>query len=267
MQAQLETLGQLERRLDFAIPATDIQNAVDSRLKRVARTARIQGFRPGKAPMKIVAQNYGAQVHEEVMGEQVQAAFANAVQAQQLRVAGYPRFEGKPSGDGSFSFSATFEVYPEVVVGDLSAKEIERPLLTVSDAEVEKTIEILRKQRTKFERVERAAEKGDRIIVDFKGTIDGEAFAGGSSDNFAFQVGEGQMLAEFDTAVLGMKEDESKTFDLAFPADYHGKDVAGKTAQFTVTVKNVAAAVLPEINADFARALGIEDGDIEKLRA
>jgi trigger factor len=267
MQAQLETLGQLERRLDFAIPATDIQNAVDSRLKRVARTARIQGFRPGKAPLKIVAQSYGAQVHEEVMGEQVQAAFASAVQAQQLRVAGYPRFEGKPSTDGTFTFSATFEVYPEFTVGDLAGKEIERPVLAVTDAEVDKTIDILRKQRTKFERVERAAEKGDRVIVDFKGTIDGVAFAGGSSDNFAFQVGEGQMLPEFDSAVMGLKEGESKTFDLAFPADYHGKDVAGKTAQFEVAVKNVAAAVLPAIDADFARALGIEDGDVEKLRA
>lgn len=266
MQAQLETLGQLERRLDFAIPAADIQSAIDSRLKRVARTARIQGFRPGKAPMKIVAQNYGAQVHEEVMGEQVQTAFANAVQAQQLRVAGYPRFEGKPSADGSFTFTATFEVYPEVVVGDLSSKEVERPTLAVSDAEVDKTIEILRKQRTKFERVERAAEKGDRVIVDFKGTIDGVAFSGGSSDNFAFQVGEGQMLPEFDSAVLGMKEGDSKTFDLAFPADYHGADVAGKTAQFAVTVKNVAAAILPAIDADFAIALGVADGNIESLR-
>lgn len=267
MQAQLETLGQLERRLDFAIPAADIESAVDARLKRVARTARIQGFRPGKAPMKIVAANYGLQVREEVLGEQVQNAFASAVEAQKLRVAGYPRFEGKPASEEAFQFSATFEVYPEVVVGDLAAKEVERPVLEVSDAEVDKTIDILRKQRTKFERVERAAEKGDRVIVDFKGTIDGVAFAGGSSDNYAFQAGEGQMLPEFDAAVIGMKEGDSKTFDLAFPADYHGQDVAGKTAQFEVTVKNVAAAQLPEVDGEFAKLLGIEDGDIAKLRA
>ncbi|WP_028447933.1 trigger factor [Chitinimonas koreensis] len=267
MQAQLETLGQLERRLDFAIPAADIESAVDARLKRVARTARIQGFRPGKAPMKIVAANYGLQVREEVLGEQVQNAFASAVEAQKLRVAGYPRFEGKPASEEAFQFSATFEVYPEVVVGDLAAKEVERPVLEVSEAEVDKTIDILRKQRTKFERVERAAEKGDRVIVDFKGTIDGVAFAGGSSENYAFQAGEGQMLPEFDAAVIGMKEGDSKTFDLAFPADYHGKDVAGKTAQFEVTVKNVAAAQLPEVDGEFAKLLGIEDGDIAKLRA
>lgn len=267
MQAQLETLGQLERRLDFAIPSADIESAVDARLKRVARTARIQGFRPGKAPMKIVAANYGLQVREEVLGEQVQLAFANAVQAQSLRVAGYPRFEGKPAQGDAFGFSATFEVYPEIVIGDLKSKDIERPVLAVSDVEVDKTIEILRKQRTRFDRVERAAEKGDRVIVDFKGTLDGVAFDGGSSDNYAFLVGEGQMLPEFDNAVLGMKEGESKTFDLSFPEDYQGKDVAGKTAQFTVAVKNVAGAQVPALDGEFAKLLGIDDGDIDKLRA
>jgi len=266
MQVQLETLGQLERRLDFAIPASDIQSAVDARLTRVARTARIQGFRPGKAPLKIVAQSYGAQVHEEVLGEKVQAAFASAVEDKKLRVAGYPRFEGKPETDGNFAFSATFEIYPEITLADLTGKEVERPTLEVSESEVDKTIDILRKQRTRFDRVERAAEKGDRVIVDFKGMIDGVAFQGGTSENFAFVVGEGQMLAEFDAAVLGMKEGESKTFDLSFPADYHGADVAGKTAQFEVTVKNVAGAQMPEVDADFAKLLGIEDGDIAKLR-
>lgn len=267
MQAQLETLSQLERRLDFAIPSADIESAVDARLKRVARTARIQGFRPGKAPMKIVAANYGMQVREEVLGEQVQAAFASAVQAQSLRVAGFPRFEGKPAQGDAFGFSATFEVYPEITIGDLKSKDIERPVLVVSDVEVDKTIEILRKQRTRFDRVERAAEKGDRVIVDFKGTIDGVAFDGGSSDNYAFLAGEGQMLPEFDTAVIGMVEGDEKTFDLSFPEDYQGKDVAGKTAQFTVSMKNVAGAQVPALDAEFAKLLGIEDGDIEKLRA
>ncbi|WP_269532555.1 trigger factor [Chitinimonas sp. BJYL2] len=267
MQAQLETLGQLERRLDFSIPSADIELAVDARLKRVARTARIQGFRPGKAPMKIVAANYGMQAREEALNEQVQTAFSRAVEDNKLRVAGYPRFEGKPAQGDAFEFSATFEVYPEVVVGDLSGVEVERPVLTVTDAEVDKTLEILRKQRTRFDRVERAAEKGDRVIVDFKGTIDGVAFAGGSADNYAFLVGEGQMLPEFDNAVLGMKEGESKTFDLAFPADYQGADVAGKTAQFEVSVKNVAGAQLPALDAEFAKLLGVESGDVDALRA
>jgi trigger factor len=266
MQAQLETLGQLERRLNFSIPASEIEAAVEKRLKQVARTARIQGFRPGKAPLKMVAQSYGFQVREEVLGEKIQAAFAGAVQEQNLRVAGYPNFEGQPADEQSFRFCATFEVYPEVKLGDLSAVELVRPVLKVTDAEVEKTLEILRKQRTRFERVERAAAAGDRVIVDFKGTIDGVAFAGGTSENFAFVVGEKRMLPEFEAAVVGLKEGESKTFDLTFPADYHGGEVAGKTAQFEVTVKNVAAAQLPEIDADFARMLGIEDGDVSKMR-
>ncbi len=268
MQVQMETLGQLERRLNFAIPMGEIDAAVDARLKGVARGAKIQGFRPGKAPLKIVAQNYGPQVREEVLGEKVQSSFASAVQAQQLRVAGYPRFEALPAESTTeFRFAAVFEVYPEVSIGDLSSKEIERPTLEVSDVEVDKTIDILRKQRTRFEHVERAVAKGDRIVVDFSGKIDGVEFAGGSAKNYAFLAGEGQMLPEFDAAVIGMKDGETKSFDLSFPEDYHGKDVAGKTAKFEVTVRNVSEPRLPEIDADFAKALGIEDGDVEKMRA
>ncbi|MDK2123402.1 trigger factor [Parachitinimonas caeni] len=268
MQVQMETLGQLERRLNFAIPMGEIDAAVDARLKGVARGAKIQGFRPGKAPLKIVAQNYGPQVREEVLGEKVQSSFASAVQAQQLRVAGYPRFEALPAESTTeFRFAAVFEVYPEVSIGDLSSKEIERPTLEVSDVEVDKTIDILRKQRTRFEHVERAVAKGDRIVVDFSGKIDGVEFAGGSAKNYAFLAGEGQMLPEFDAAVIDMKDGETKSFDLSFPEDYHGKDVAGKTAIFEVTVRNVSEPRLPEIDADFAKALGIEDGDVEKMRA
>lgn len=268
MQVQMETLGQLERRLNFAIPMGEIDAAVDARLKGVARGAKIQGFRPGKAPLKIVAQNYGPQVREEVLGEKVQSSFASAIQAQQLRVAGYPRFEALPAeSTAEFRFAAVFEVYPEVSIGDLDSKEIERPTLEVSDVEVDKTIDILRKQRTRFEHVERAVAKGDRIVVDFSGKIDGVEFAGGSAKNYAFLAGEGQMLPEFDAAVIDMKDGETKSFDLSFPEDYHGKDVAGKTAIFEVTVRNVSEPRLPEIDADFAKALGIEDGDVEKMRA
>lgn len=266
MQVQLETVGQLERRLNFAIPVNEIDAAVNAKLKKVARTARIQGFRPGKAPLKIVEQSYGPQARDEAVNEAVQAAYANAVSEQKLRVAGYPRFEGLPMDGEAFKFSAVFEVYPEIQIGDLTDKEVERPTLTVSDNEIDRTIEILRKQRTKFERVERAAEKGDRVIVDFKGTLDGVAFEGGSASNYAFEAGAGKMLPEFDSAVVGMKEDETKVFDLTFPDDYQGKDVAGKTAQFEVTMKNVAAPVLPEVDGEFAKLLGIEDGDVQKMR-
>ncbi|AXK40231.1 trigger factor [Crenobacter cavernae] len=269
MQAQLETLSGLERRLNIVLPMADIDAQVVERLKRVARTAKIQGFRPGKAPVKVVEMSYGAQVREEVLGEQVQQNFYRAVSEQKLRVAGYPRFESV-SNEGHadlFKFAATFEVYPEVKIGELADKEIEKPVTPVSDAEVGKTIEILRKQRTRFNRVEREAADGDRVIIDFKGTVDGVAFDGGASENFPFVIGQGQMLADFENGVKGMKEDETRDINVAFPDEYHSKELAGKQAVFAITVKNVAEAQLPEIDGEFAKQLGIEDGDVEKMRA
>ncbi|PXX48406.1 MULTISPECIES: trigger factor [Aquitalea] len=269
MQVQLETLSNLERRMNIALPMAAIDAQVTERLKRVARTAKIQGFRPGKAPLKIVEANYGAQVREEVLGEQVQQGFYSAVSEQKLRVAGYPRFEPVAAeGDvENFKFAATFEVYPEVKVGELADKEVKKPTTPVTDVEIDKTIDILRKQRTRYNRVERAAAEGDRVIIDFKGSIDGVLFDGGSSENFPFVLGQGQMLADFETGVTGMKEGEVKNVEVSFPADYHGKDVAGKTAVFEITVKNVAEATLPEVNEEFAKQLGIADGDVEKMRA
>lgn len=269
MQAQLETLSGLERRLNIALPMADIDAQVAERLKRVARSAKIQGFRPGKAPIKIVEQSYGLQVREEVLGEQVQQNFYRAVAEQKLRVAGYPRFEpvAAEGEEGSFKFAATFEVYPEVKVGDLAGKEIEKPVTAVTAAEVGKTIDVLRKQRTRFTRVERAAAEGDRVIIDFKGTVDGEAFPGGSSENFPFVIGQGQMLADFEAGVTGMKEGETRDVNVSFPEEYHAKELAGKQAVFAITVKNVAEAQLPELNEEFAKQLGMEDGSVEKMRA
>lgn len=269
MQVQLETLSGLERRMNIALPKAAIDTQIAERLKRVARSAKIQGFRPGKAPAKIVEQQYGFQIREEVLGEQVQQSFYKAVVEQKLRVAGYPRFEAAEgeASEEEFKFAAVFEVYPQIVVGELAGKEIEKASTEVTDAEIDKTIDILRKQRTRFNRVERAAAEGDRVIIDFKGTIDGVAFEGGSSDNFPFVLGQGQMLADFENGVKGLKEGETATVTVAFPEDYHGKDVAGKTAAFEITVKNVAEAVLPEINEELAKQLGIADGDIEKMRA
>ncbi|SFM94250.1 trigger factor [Formivibrio citricus] len=268
MQAQLEVLENLERRLVISVPREEISKQVDSRLKRVAKTAKIDGFRPGKAPLNIVAQNYGFRIQEEVLGETVERAFGEAVEEQKIAVAGYPRFEPKESenADADFQFTATFEVYPEVKIGDFAGVEVEKAIFTVGDAEVDKTIDILRSQRTRFERVERAAADEDRVIIDFKGTIDGVAFAGGSSENYAFMLGKGQMLPEFEEGIRGMKEGETRTVTVNFPADYHGKDVAGKTAQFEITVKNVAGALLPEVDAEFAKSLGIEGGDVAKMR-
>ncbi len=268
MQSNLEALGQLERRLTMAVPVADIDRQVDERLKQLARTVRMAGFRPGKVPLKLVAQQYGPQVRSEVIGDAVEKSFSAAVRDQNLRVAGYPRIERKETGgDERLEFSATFEVYPDVQLGDVSSVSIERPTLTVTDAEVEKTIAVLRKQRTGYEATDRAAAKGDRATVDFTGTVDGVEFDGGKATDFAFVLGAGRMLPDFEAGVTGMKPGESKVFPVAFPADYQGQDVAGKTASFTVTVKTVEAPRLPEVDADFARSLGIGDGDLGKMRA
>ena len=254
MQTSLENLGQLERRLNMAVPVEEIEKQVDERLKKLSRTLRMAGFRPGKVPLKLVAQ---------------QKAFSDAVREQNLKVAGYPRIEPK-SGEAdakSIEFSATFEIYPEVVPGDIGQSRIERPALTVGDAEVDKTLEILRKQRQHFHAVERPAAAGDRVTADFLGKIDGVEFAGGKASGFVFVLGEKQMLPEFEANALGLAAGGSKTFDLTFPADYHGKDVAGKRASFELTVKLVEEPHLPELDAEFARSLGVADGDLAKMRA
>jgi len=268
MQNTIENLSGLERRLTMAVPVAEIDKRVDERLKKIARTVRMAGFRPGKVPLKVVAQQYGPQVRSEVIGDAVEKAFTDAVQGQNLRVAGYPRIEHKDSADtAKLEFSATFEVYPEIELGDLAAMRVERPILTVGDAEVDKTIEALRKQRKRYETVDAPAAAGDRVTIDFAGTIDGQEFAGGKGEDVAFVLGEGRMLADFETGVTGMKAGEAKTIALKFPDDYHGKDVAGKTASFEITVKKVEQGRLPEVDAEFAKSLGVADGDIAKMRA
>lgn len=267
MPNTIENLSQLERRLTMAVPVADIDRQVDERLKKLARNVRMPGFRPGKVPLKIVAQQYGPQVRSEVIGDAVQKAFTDAVRDQNLRIAGYPRIERKEGApEGELQFSATFEVYPEVGLGDLSAITIERPTLVVGDPEVDQTIEVLRKQRTRYDAVQRPAAVGDRVTIDYSGTIDGAEFPGGKGTDFAFVLGEGRMLPDFEAGVTGVAAGEERTIAVAFPADYQSKEVAGKSASFTVTLKKVEAARLPEVDADFARALGVADGDLAKMR-
>jgi trigger factor len=265
--ANVETLQGLERRVSMTLPADDIERQVDERLKKLARNIRMPGFRPGKVPMKLVAQTYGPQVRSEVLSDAVQKAFSDAVKEANLKVAGYPRIEKKDGADAkALEFSATFEIYPEVKMGDLADATIERPQVTVDDAAVDKTIEILRKQRTRYVEASRAAQEGDRLTVDFEGTIDGQPFQGGAAKDFVFSVGEGRMLKEFDEAARGLSPGETRTFELRFPDDYHGKEVAGKSASFKLTVKKIEEPQLPAIDADFAKSLGIADGDVEKMR-
>lgn len=268
MDNTIENLSGLERRLTMAVPVAEIDKRVDERLKKIARTVRMAGFRPGKVPLKVVAQQYGPQVRSEVIGDAVEKAFADAVQGQNLRVAGYPRIEHKDSGaEGNLEFSATFEIYPEIELGDLSAIRIERPVLTVGEAEVDKTIEALRKQRKRFEAVDTGGAAGDRVTIEFDGTIDGQPFAGGKGEDVAFALGEGRMLPDLEAGVTGMKAGESKTVTVKFPDDYHGKEVAGKAAAFEIRVKKVEQGRLPEVDAEFAKSLGVADGDIAKMRA
>ena len=268
MAANVESLGTLERRLQMSVPMAQLEREVDERLKKLARNVKMPGFRPGKVPMKIVEQTYGAQVRNEVTGDAVQKAFSNAVKEANLKIAGTPRIEPKKDAmpAGALEFSATFEVYPEFKVGELAGASIERPQVTVDDAAIDKTIDILRKQRTTFARAERAAQDGDRLTVDFDGSIGGAPFQGGKAAGFAFVLGEGRMLPEFETAARGMSAGDSKSFELTFPADYHGKDVAGKTASFALALKQVDEPRLPALDAEFARALGVADGDLGKMR-
>jgi len=266
MQASLETLGTLERRLKVAVPMDQINTEVENRLKRIQRTAKLSGFRPGKVPMKVVAQQYGLQVRQEVLGDTVERSFGQAVRENNLRVAGMPRIEALPEAAGSFEFTATFEVFPEVAVGNLDGTTIERPQLAIGDAEIDRTLEVLRKQRTRYETVTRPAASGDVVVIDYEGKIDGVTFDGGTAQGQAVVLGEGRLLADFEANLTGMSAGESRTFDLTFPDDYHGKEVAGKKASFTVTLHGVQQPVVPEVNADFARELGVEDGDIGKMR-
>ncbi|WP_423601046.1 trigger factor [Roseateles sp. MS654] len=270
MAVTVETLEKLERRITLTLAAADINTEVESRLKKLARTVKADGFRPGKVPMSFVAQRYGAQVQYEVVNDKLGEAFTVAANEAKLRVAGMPSIAQKDAaGEGELAFDATFEVYPEVKIGDLAEAEVERVAAEVTEEAIDKTVEILRKQRRSFAQRGAAdvAADGDRVTIDFEGKIDGEPFAGGKADGFQFLLGEGQMLEAFEKAVRGMKAGESKTFPLAFPADYHGKDVAGKEADFLVTVKKIEAQHLPEVNEAFAKALGIKEGTVEALRA
>jgi trigger factor len=268
MPANVENLGTLERRVSMSVPLQDIERQVEAKLKQLARNVKMPGFRPGKVPMKIVAQTYGPQVRNEVLGDAVQKSFSDAVREANLRVAGYPKIEKKDGADAqALEFSATFEVYPEVRVGELSGAAIEQPKVTVDDAAVDRTIEILRKQRARFVAASRPARDGDRLTVDFQGTLGGQPFEGGKADNFVLTLGEGRMLPEFEAAARGMPAGERKSFALKFPADYHAKDVAGKAAEFEMTVKAVEEPQPPELDAEFAKGLGVVDGDLVKMRS
>lgn len=265
MTATLETIGQLERRLNISLASTEIDSEVQNRLRSLARNVKMHGFRPGKVPLKVVAQQYEDQVRREVLGDVLQKNFGDAVRAQNLKVAGYPRFEAREGGQ--FEFSATFEIYPEVKLGDLSGVAISRPVTGVDDAAVDKTIEMMRKQRVSFEILERAAQLGDRVSLDYVGHIDGKEFEGGKGSDALVILGEGRLLKDFETQLEGLAPGQARTIELRFPDDYHAKDLAGKTATFDVKLKQVAEPRLPAVDAEFAKSLGVKDGDLDQMRS
>lgn len=257
----------LERRIDLSLPLAAIDQDVAQRLKHLARTVKMAGFRPGKVPFKMVAQQYGHEARSEAIGAAIEKMFGDKVREQKLRVVGYPRFEQKSAADESLlEFSAVFEIYPEVVLGDISGSEIERPALAVTDAEVDKTIEVLRQQRVSYSAAGRPAASGDRVVIDFVGRKNGEAFAGGEGKDFTIVLGGGKMLADFEAALIGMASGEEKTFDMSFPADYQAQELAGQAVSFEVKMKTVEAPQLPALDAEFAKSLGVVDGDLARMR-
>ena len=269
MEATVETVSNLERKMSVSVPMTEINKEVVSRLGRMTKTVKVAGFRPGKVPMKIVEKQYGAQVRNEVMSDAIGKNLGDALQEKDLRIAGLPKIdvETRDESDETFAFVATFEVYPEVQVKDIKGLALEKPTVTIGDAEVDSTLDIMRKQRASFEPKEKAAETGDQVKLDFKGTVDGEAFEGGSAENAVMPIGEGRLVEDFEKAILGVKAGDEKKFDVTFPEDYASKDLAGKKAQFEIKVHEVLEAVLPDVDKAFAESLGVENGDVDKLRA
>ncbi len=257
----------LERRIDVTVPVALFNQEVTKRLQKLAHTVKLHGFRPGKVPLKVVAQQFGPQVRQEVLEGELETRFGNAVREQSLKVAGFPKFEQKSEGEENLVFGATFEIYPEVVIGDISASNITRPVYEIGKADIERTIETLRKQRGVFEPEDRAAQSGDKVDIDFIGKIDGEAFEGGTAKGVEVILGQGSMIPGFEDAILGMKAGETKSAEVTFPEDYHGREVAGKKAVFDITLNRVEGLKLPEVDEEFAKSLGIESGDMEAVRA
>ncbi len=268
MQTQVETSNPLERNVELSISREKVQAEVDDRLKRLVPKIKIQGFRPGKVPLKIIAQQYGPQVRQEVLGEMLQKQFSEAIKKENFHIAGTPNFEAKNPGESGtdYEFSATFEVYPDFELVDFSSITVNRPVLQIGETEIQKTLDILRKQRVSYESVNRPAQSGDRVNIDYRGQLDGVDFAGGQANDYSVILGDGHLLKDFEAAVLNMAVEQEKTFNMTFPADYPGQDVAGKEVTFTVKLNKVEAPKLPDVDSEFAKSLGIQDGNVEKMR-
>lgn len=268
MQVSVENTSALERRMTIGVPAERIETEVNKRLQQTARRAKVPGFRPGKVPMSVIRQRYEASARQEALGDLIQETFYEAVVEQKLNPAGAPAVEPKVFEKGKdLEYVATFEVFPEFEVKGLDGIEIERQDASVEDADIDKMLDVLRKQGTRYEAVDRAAANDDQVTIDFVGTQDGEAFSGGSAENTKLVLGSGRMIPGFEDGLVGAKAGDERVLDLTFPEDYQNLDLAGKAAQFKVTVKEVAAPELPELNEAFFKQFGVEETTVEGFRA
>jgi len=268
MEVTVEVTQGLERRMTVSIPDNDVESQVEKRLRSIAKTARMEGFRPGKVPFKLIAKQYRGQVTDEVMGDLVQSTFGEALSKESLQPAGGPTLQSRDiKDDNVFEYAVTFEVYPEIEIQNVDKIKVERPAVEIADEDIDKMIDTLRQQQVTWNEVDRASQKDDRVVVGFDGKIDDESFDGGATEGMPVVLGAGTMLSDFEDNLLGMKAGDEKTFDVVFPDDYHGAAVAGKTAQFTAKVDSVSEPVLPELDDEFVKAFGVDEGGVEKLRS
>jgi trigger factor len=267
MQVSVESISKLERRMQVQVPAERVSKEIDARLKNLSRTARLNGFRPGKAPIKVIRQQFGTQVHREVIGELLQSSFAEAVTEKQLSPAGNPRIEPQTMDEGQdLTYTATFEVFPEVALRPMDSLELERITAEVTESDIDAMIERLRKQQMKYSPVSRAAAAGDKVTLDFVGKIDGVEFAGGKGENIAIVLGEGRMLPDLEQGLVGASLSEHRDISVNFPADYRATELAGKAAIFSTEIKTVEEPTLPELDEEFCTSFGVTEGGIPKLR-
>jgi len=267
MQVSVESISKLERRMQVAVPAERVSKEIAARLKNLSRTARLNGFRPGKAPLTVIRRQFGAQVHREVIGELLQSSFAEAVTEKKLSPAGNPRIEPQSMDEGQdLKYVATFEVFPEVALQPLDSLELERVTAEVTESDIDAMILRLRKQQMKFSPVPRAAATGDKVSIDFSGAIDGVEFAGGKGENIAIVVGEGRMLPELEQGLIGAAAGEHRDVEVNFPADYRATELAGKKAIFATDIKTVEEPTLPELDEEFCKSFGVAEGGVARLR-
>jgi trigger factor len=267
MQVSVESISKLERRMQVQVPAERVSMEIAARLKKLSRTARLKGFRPGKAPLTVIRQQFGVQVHREVIGELLQSSFAEAVTERQLSPAGNPRIEPQSIDEGQdLKYVATFEVFPEVALQPMDSLELHRVTAEVAESDIDAMIERLRKQQMKYSKVDRAAASGDKVTIDFSGKIDGAEFAGGKGENIAIVLGEGRMLPQLEQGLVGAAPGEHRDIDVNFPADYRAAELAGKLAIFSTAIKTVEEPTLPEIDEEFCKSFGVTEGGIPKLR-